>query len=377
MKVAILAIGTEITTGEILNSNAQWLSNELVNLGFEVDCHLVVPDDTQAILEALDFVGKRHSLVFTTGGLGPTTDDFTRDVISTWCGEKLVFDEKSWAKINDRLSSFGVVVSESNRQQCFFPKNAEIIDNPRGTANAFAVTCAATKLFCLPGPPREIESIWLSYLRDAVARLNPVSKKTQLLLWHCLGASESALGEIVEKALEGSGYLTGYRPHIPYVEVKVWLPADVDVQTCSYLKRLDEKISEWIIYRGEDDIAEQLVKALNRFSAIHIEDQLTIGNLANRLGPYLRTKPYSDLNSKLSINTGCVQPTVVEVKEALNITLSKFDIVRNSWTISVSKDGKEASVRSFQYPRKVTEQNLSRMYRHCCEASIAYCVSEL
>jgi len=379
MKAAILAIGTEITTGEILNSNARWLSNELVDLGFEVDCHLAVPDETEAILAALDFVCKNHEIIFTTGGLGPTSDDFTRDIIASWCQKKLIFDEASWGEINDRLNSFGVVVSQSNRQQCFFPENSEIIDNPRGTANAFHITHADTEVFCLPGPPREIEGIWQGGLQKSISKLNPTNKKVQLLLWHCLGVSESALGEIVERALDGSGYLTGYRPHVPYVEIKVWLPITVDTDSCIYLKKLEEEIIDWVVYRGTEDIAGQLLTLLDQFEQVQIEDCLTLGVLSERLGFHLRGQNFLSIKSKLAINTSSRHQEFHESFDSgLKITLSEFNLKDRGWTVSiVSKDMNVSKSKNFTYPRKVTEQNLGRMYRYCCEASIAYCSLEL
>src|SRR4051794_23818144 len=102
-KASILAIGTELTTGQITNRNAAWISEQLVNLGAEVVLHEVVADEHQHIREALERCGKVSQLVFVTGGLGPTSDDFTRNVVAEWLGQPLEFDDPSWKRIVSRL----------------------------------------------------------------------------------------------------------------------------------------------------------------------------------------------------------------------------------------------------------------------------------
>src|SRR2546423_11411812 len=120
-RASVLAIGTELTTGQITNRNAPWISERLVQLGVEVVLHETVADDRSAIEAALNRCSQVSRLIFVTGGLGPTTDDFTRECIAQWAGRKLHFYEESWKKIVTRLSRLGIPVAEANRQQCFLP----------------------------------------------------------------------------------------------------------------------------------------------------------------------------------------------------------------------------------------------------------------
>jgi molybdenum cofactor synthesis domain-containing protein len=145
MKASILAIGTELTTGQIVNQNAANLSTKLKALGVIVTTHLTVPDDRQIILKSLKFLetasdteeNSNHDIIFVTGGLGPTSDDFTRDLIAEWSGLPMKFDETSWIHIQERLKSRGFVVHERQKQQCYFPEKSEILFNSEGTANGF------------------------------------------------------------------------------------------------------------------------------------------------------------------------------------------------------------------------------------------------
>src|SRR5262245_60987652 len=128
-RASILTIGTELTTGQITNRNAAWISERLTAFGLEVALHETVPDERVLMLDALRRCSAQATYVFVTGGLGPTQDDFTRDIIAEWAGRKLEFHPPSWKRILDRLGQFGIPVAESNRRQCFFPTGAEIIEN--------------------------------------------------------------------------------------------------------------------------------------------------------------------------------------------------------------------------------------------------------
>ena len=102
-RASILTIGTELTTGQITNRNAAWISEKLTELGLEVALHETVPDIHDLMLEALDRCARAAPFVVITGGLGPTKDDFTRDIIAEWSSRKLEFHEPSWQRILDRL----------------------------------------------------------------------------------------------------------------------------------------------------------------------------------------------------------------------------------------------------------------------------------
>lgn len=293
---SILAIGTELTTGQITNRNAAWLSEKLVELGLEVVLHETVADDRPAILDALDRCESLSRFIFVTGGLGPTTDDFTREVIAEWSERELEFDPGSWEHIVRRLSGFGIKVAESNRQQCYFPKGSRVIPNPEGTACAFDLAKADCHAWILPGPPREIEAVWRAgRLAEQITQLAPPVERVRLLTWQCMGISEAELGEITERALQGSGLVTGYRAHRPYVEVKVWCKEQELADKQVFIDRLDETISRWVITRGGEDLAERMLEAVAKLRArrpeipeVLWEDLLSQGLLAERIGGLLR-----------------------------------------------------------------------------------------
>src|SRR6185436_3695161 len=134
MKAEILSIGSELTSGQNLDSNSQWLSQRLAEMGIAVGWHTTIADDFDANLDAFRIAVGRARLVIATGGLGPTQDDLTREALAALAGVGLVIDPKSLEHIEDMFRRRGRAMPERNRVQAQFPAGAEPIPNDRGTA---------------------------------------------------------------------------------------------------------------------------------------------------------------------------------------------------------------------------------------------------
>src|SRR3954454_15113379 len=134
MKAEILSIGTELTTGQNLDTNSQWLSLRLAEIGIPVGWHTTIADDLDANVEAFAIASHRARLVIATGGLGPTQDDLTREVLARLAGVPLVFDEASFETIRKMFASRGRAMPERNRVQAMVPQGAEVVPNAFGTA---------------------------------------------------------------------------------------------------------------------------------------------------------------------------------------------------------------------------------------------------
>ena len=139
MTCAVISIGTELTRGELVNTNASWLSSELTNAGFDVVEQATVADEKARIASLLTRLSKAARIVVCTGGLGPTTDDLTSECVAETLRVKLTRDEQSLDNIKRRFERLGRVMSESNAKQADFPEGAEILPNPVGTAPGFSV----------------------------------------------------------------------------------------------------------------------------------------------------------------------------------------------------------------------------------------------
>src|SRR5690606_31069183 len=138
---------TELTRGELVNSNAAWLGEQLTMLGFEVSEHVTVGDDIETIVEVLERLTRKHRVVLSTGGLGPTTDDLTTEAVARAMRVPLVRDEASLEHIRGLFASFGRTMSPSNAKQADFPEGAEVLTNEQGTAPGFTVRVHDALLF--------------------------------------------------------------------------------------------------------------------------------------------------------------------------------------------------------------------------------------
>ncbi len=220
MTCVVLSIGTELTRGELVNSNAAWLGAELTALGFEVSEHAVVDDDVGRIVETLLRLASRARVVVTTGGLGPTTDDLTTAAVARALGVNVSRDEASLDQIRRRIERAGRTLTPTNAKQADFPEGADILPNPVGTAPGFGVRLGECVAYFMPGVPTEMKRMFEDQVAKRIRALAPNNLYQSRL--RTFGLPESIVGEKlggVELAYPGT--TIGYRAHFPEIEVKV------------------------------------------------------------------------------------------------------------------------------------------------------------
>lgn len=161
MKAEIIAVGTELLLGQIVNTNAQFLAMECASMGIDVYFQTVVGDNEARLLQALELASGRADIVICTGGLGPTQDDLTKDVLSRFLAKPLTIHEPSMEKIRDIFVSRGVHMVESNARQALMLEGSEPLANETGLAVGVAITSGGRHYLLLPGPPREMKPMFL------------------------------------------------------------------------------------------------------------------------------------------------------------------------------------------------------------------------
>lgn len=374
LRASILTIGTEVSTGQIVNSNAAWIADQLVNLKMNPVWHLTVPDDEREMLDALDLAAARCKLLFITGGLGPTTDDITRQVVSRWWGDQLEFQPSSWEKIIQRFGTMGITPPESNKQQCYFPSKARILDNPAGTADAFYLQRPGLEVWVLPGPPEEIKSIWKSSIQAQLLEMGRDSDAFQLFRWHLIGKSESALGEIVEAAIKGSTLVSGYRPHVPYIEVKIWCRESELQANQHWMDRLNASLSPWLIGRDDDDIIDRLFARFQIFSHIIVKDTGSCGAFADRLGQAWRKIGSQDIRLEVHETFPCAQaePENAPLRPGPGELILEIQKVQEdgTWTI-IWRSEQENRQKTLKLPYRRDARRYDRERRFVSEMTLA------
>ena len=220
MTAAVLCIGTEITRGEIVNTNANWLAAQLTEAGFEVTQIVSVADDHKRLIAMLRVLAAEHDVVVCTGGLGPTSDDLTTACAAMADGRPLVRDVASVEVIRERFRSFNRPMTPSNVKQADFPAGSTILPNEQGTAPGFWMRMGRAAVFFFPGVPREMRHLW----RDRalpIARPLATEPAYQVRL-RTFGDGESAVAQRLDD-IEASfpGVTVGYRASFPEIEVKL------------------------------------------------------------------------------------------------------------------------------------------------------------
>lgn len=289
MTAAVFCIGTELTRGELVNTNANHIAQTLTDLGFEVVEDVVVDDERARIIASLERLSSAHDVIVCTGGLGPTTDDMTTDAVATALGVALKRDEASLESIRRRLEKFGRTMSEANAKQADFPDGAEILPNPVGTAPGFSVRLGKALAFFLPGVPREMTKM---LEEQVVPRIRALAPNTihQLRL-RTFGLPESVVGEkLAGVEAAHPGVTIGYRAHFPEIEVKVLArgpTAGAARDACeAAATEVRGRLAEVIYGEADDTFASVVGRALrNRGLTLAIAESCTgglVGHLITR-----------------------------------------------------------------------------------------------
>ena len=220
MTAAVLCIGTELTRGELLNSNATWLAESLTRIGLEVTAVDCVDDDRGRIEAYLRRLSAEHQVVVCTGGLGPTTDDITTECAARVAGVALVRDQASLEHIKALLQRYGrPEMAASNAKQADFPVGARILRNPSGSAPGFQVKLGSATAYFMPGVPTEMKAMFDSGIAPDLAAL--VTAQRHQIVLRCFGMPESEVNDRLAGVEEQYGVVIGYRASLPEIEVKV------------------------------------------------------------------------------------------------------------------------------------------------------------
>ena len=160
MKTAILSVGTEILFGQIVNTNTVYLSQQMNMLGFDVMYHYTVGDNPKRVEEMIDLAFQDCDLILTTGGLGPTQDDLTKEVACKALDDTLVMMDDVLEEITKYFKTLGREMTENNKKQAIMPSRATVFHNDAGTAPGFALEKDGKYIICMPGPPREMKRMF-------------------------------------------------------------------------------------------------------------------------------------------------------------------------------------------------------------------------
>ena len=294
-KAEIITIGTEILLGEILDTNARFIARALRDEGIDLFRKTTVGDNVNRIAEAIRQALERAEIVITTGGLGPTVDDPTRQAVAQALGVETEFRPELWEQIQARFKRFGRAPTENNKRQAYIPKGAIAVENRVGTAPAFIFETSERAIVSLPGVPREMEHLMehavLPYLRERFELRGII--KARLL--HTAGVGESQIDDRIGDLETLSNPTVGLAAHSGQVDVRITAKASSEAEADERIAEIEailrERLGDWIYGAGEETLEGAALRTLGKkgWKLAVVESGLggeLVRKLAGQAGPF-------------------------------------------------------------------------------------------
>lgn len=258
----IISIGTELLLGEITDTNAPYLARLLRDIGVDLYRKTTIGDNTKRIAQIIQECLKRCDIIITTGGLGPTVDDPTREAVALAIGVPTEYKPELWEQIQLRFQRYGRLPTENNRRQAYIPQGAIAVENPVGTAPAFIVAKDEKIIISLPGVPREMEYLMqnsiLPYLRQRFD-LHGIIKARVI---HTAGIGESQIDDLIGDLEAMSNPTVGLLAHSGQVDVRITAKASSETEADQMILSLEKVIQSRLgnmIYGADQDTLENKV----------------------------------------------------------------------------------------------------------------------
>jgi nicotinamide-nucleotide amidase len=291
----VITIGTEILLGEIVDTNSQYLAKAIRDAGIDLFRITSVGDNVQRIAQAIRESLSRCEIVITTGGLGPTVDDPTREAVALAAGVKSTFDPELWEQIKARFKRLGRLPTENNRRQAYIPEGALAIENPVGTAPVFIVEIAPHCIISLPGVPSEMKHLLQNKIIPYLCQRYDLHSVIKTRILHTVGVGESQIDDLIGELEQLSNPTVGLAAHSGQVDVRITVKASSDAEADALILPIESTLRERLgdrIYGADEDSLEKIALqaiATNRWTLVAVEAGLG-GNLVKRLaaakGPF-------------------------------------------------------------------------------------------
>lgn len=314
----LIAIGTELLLGEIQDTNTRFLAKKLRNFGIDIFRATLIGDNSQRIAAVIREAFERSDIVITTGGLGPTVDDPTREAAALAFGVKTQYHPELWEQILERFKKYGKTPTENNRRQAYIPENATGIENPVGTAPSFRIEVKDKVLISLPGVPREMEYLTensiIPFLQE---KYNLYGKIIKARVLHTSGIGESSVDDLIGDLEKVANPTVGLLAHPGQTDVRITAKAESEEQADRMIDEMSkviyQKLGEYIYGTDQETLQSVVLQALQKIQTSFV--LLEAGSESN-LSEYLN--PVQLPNSKF------VTSKTIQSKEELMMNLEQL-----------------------------------------------------
>ncbi len=296
----IITIGTEILLGEIVDTNTRYIARTLRSMGVNIYRTMTIGDNVGRIAEAINHSMQRAEIVITTGGLGPTVDDPTREAVARAAGLELEFREDLWEQVVAIISRYGRKPSENQKRQAYIPAGAMAVPNPVGTAPCFIVETARNAVVSLPGVPNEMEHILHESIIPYLQKRFELNEIIKIRVLHCAGLGEGVIDEKIDDLETLSNPTVGLAAHTGVVDIRIAAKAASEAEADRMIAEIEQKVRERlgdvVFGADEDSLEETTLRAVAKrgWTLVAVESGLD-GGLARKIP---RTVSLPDLSSE-------------------------------------------------------------------------------
>ena len=284
----IITIGTEILLGEIVDTNTRYIARTLRGMGVDLYRTITIGDNVERIAEAINHSMQRAEIVITTGGLGPTVDDPTREAVAKAAGLGLEFREDLWEQVVSVISRYGRKPSENQKRQAYIPQGAIAIPNPVGTAPCFIVETEQNAVVSLPGVPNEMEHILHESVIPYLQKRFDLNEIIKIRILHCAGLGEGMIDEKIADLELLSNPTVGLAAHTGVVDIRIAAKArneaEADGMIAGIEQQLRERLGDVVFGTDGDKLEEAALDAVAKrgWTLVAVESGLD-GGLARKI----------------------------------------------------------------------------------------------
>ena len=322
IKATILSIGSELLNGRTINSNATFIGKQLSSAGIEVAQCITIPDTLDAIWSGLKQCIAISDIVITTGGLGPTNDDITKQAIADFCSLKLVRSKIELKRLEHFFYTRGRELNKLNQSQADYPETADIFENILGTASGFHIAQNGKHIYSCPGVPYEMEYLVEKEFLPHILSIFPSKKETTTLVYRTSNAPESTLYTLAEDIILADNQVEfAFYPTFMSVDVKVTLPL---LKVDKKKKKIEDLYKDYLYSRDEEISLQEVVGKLlvKQNATVSFAESCTGGLISHSVAQYSGASNYFK---------GSIISYSNEVKQSelgvLTETLETFDAV--------------------------------------------------
>ncbi|MCL1051993.1 CinA family nicotinamide mononucleotide deamidase-related protein [Shewanella abyssi] len=294
MKLEMICTGEEVLAGQIVDTNAAWFANTLMEHGVECQRRITVGDRLEDLIAVFKERSTEADVIVVNGGLGPTSDDLSSEAMALAKGEPLVENSLWRERLEDWFTRNGRVMAQSNLKQALLPESAIMIDNPVGTACGFAVKLNRAWLFFTPGVPFEFKQMVKEQFVPFIKERFEIAADVSLRKYLTLGQGESSLADALEAVVLPEGITIGYRASMPHIEIKLFARGQSAIGEMDKIEaQIRFLLGTAIVAENKKSLAEEIHGLLvSSESSLSVAESCTGGMIASQLVAFSGSSSY-------------------------------------------------------------------------------------